>query len=101
MSTIIEEQPVVIESEAVIEVQDFPYMFAKRNGVVLDFDEEGQRVAFFRSKLTPSVANEVCRFLGEKITFKPLENQAFDSLLGQHYDRSGAGAKLISTLVLT
>ncbi len=93
MSTIIEEQPEVIESEAVIEVQDFPYMFAKRNGVVLDFDEEGNRVAFFRSKLTPSVANEVCRFLGEKITFKPLENQAFDSLLGQHYDRSGAGAR--------
>ena len=93
MSTIIDDQPEVVESEVVVAPQDFPYMFAKRNGVVLDYDEDGQRVAFFRSKLTPSVANEVSRFLGEKVTFKPLENQAFDSLLGQHYDRSGAGAR--------
>ena len=93
MSTISDEQPEVVESDNVVEVQDFPYMFAKRNGVVLDHDEKGERIAFFRTKLTPSVANEVCRFLGEKITFKPLDNQAFDSLLGQHYDRGGAGAR--------
>ena len=83
----------VPEVEVKPELADFPYMFAKRNGVVLDQDDEGKPVAYFRSKLTPSVANEVCRFLGEKIAFKPLENEEFDSLLARHYDRSGEGAR--------
>ena len=43
MSTIIDDQPEVVESEVVVAPQDFPYMFAKRNGVVLDYDEDGQR----------------------------------------------------------
>ncbi|PID46629.1 MAG: type II secretion system protein GspE [Proteobacteria bacterium] len=79
--------------EMVTDLPDFPYMFAKRNGVVLDQAEDGKQVAYFRSKLTPTVANEVCRFLGEKVAFKPLENEAFDSLLARHYDRSGEGAR--------
>jgi general secretion pathway protein E len=86
------DQPEVIELEAPTLV-DFPYMFAKRNGVVLELDESGQRVAYFRSKLTPAVANEVCRFLGEKIPFRPLEVDAFESMVARHYDRSGAGAR--------
>lgn len=87
------DQVDVPEDELVTELADFPYMFAKRNGVVLDQDDTGKQVAFFRSKLKPSVANEVCRFLGEKIVFKPLENEAFDSLLARHYDRSSDGAR--------
>jgi general secretion pathway protein E len=87
------DQIEVPEVELVTEFADFPYMFAKRNGVVLDKSDEGEQVAYFRSKLTPSVANEVCRFLGEKVVFKPLESEAFDSLLARHYDRSGDGAR--------
>ncbi|PWQ98354.1 type II secretion system ATPase GspE [Leucothrix arctica] len=79
--------------DLVVDVVDFPYIFAKRNGVVLDETDEGEPVVYFRDKLTPSVANEVCRFLGKKIAFKPLEKEAFDSLLGRHYDNSGSGAR--------
>lgn len=87
------DQADIEDIEAVVERPDFPYLFAKRNGVVLDVTEEGDQVAFFRSKLTPTVANEVCRFLGQKVAFKPLENEAFDALLARHYDRSSDGAR--------
>ena len=78
-----------LDVDLIVDVIDFPYMFAKRNGVVLDETDTGETVAYFRDTLTPSVANEVCRFLGKKVAFKPLEKEAFDSLLGRHYDRSG------------
>jgi general secretion pathway protein E len=71
---------------------DFPYSFAKRNGVVLQRGAEGDLVVHYKKGLTPSIANEVTRFLQTQVTFQLIENDDFEHLLARHYDNSGAGA---------
>ncbi len=71
---------------------DFPYSFAKRNGVVLQRDEHGALVVHYKKGLTPSIANEVTRFLQTQVSFELVENDQFEHLLARHYDNSGAGA---------
>ena len=71
---------------------DFPYSFAKRNGVVLQRDSEGKQVVHYKKGLTPSIANEVNRVLQEPVSFQLIENDEFEHLLARQYDNSGAGA---------
>ncbi len=79
---------------------DFPYSFAKRNGVVLQRQygldqtngEASPLLVQYKKGLTPSVANEVQRFLQEPVNFNLIADDEFDSLLARQYDSSGAGA---------
>ncbi len=71
---------------------DFPYSFAKRNGVVLQRDINGELTVHYKQGITPAIANEVNRFLNQKVTFKQIENDAFEHMLARQYDNSGAGA---------
>ena len=79
---------------------DFPYSFAKRNGVVLQrtvvSDEvngtESGLIVHYKKGLTPTVANEVNRFLEANATFKLMENDEFERTLARQYDNSGDGA---------
>ncbi len=71
---------------------DFPYSFAKRNGVVLQRNAEGGLVVHYKKGLTPAIANEVNRFLDEDAVFKLIENEEFERTLARQYDNSGAGA---------
>ena len=72
--------------------RDFPYSFAKRNGVVLQHGADGELVVHYKKGLTPSIANEVNRFLQGHVSFKLIENDQFDHLLARHYDNAGGGA---------
>ena len=89
----IETTEALASEENLIEIKDFPYTFAKRNGVVVtDFTDDVYTVAYNR-RLTPLVASETQRFLGKKISFETLEVNAFNQLLAHHYDQSGSGAR--------
>lgn len=72
--------------------QDFPYSFAKRNGVVLLPSADGKQIVHFKQGLTPAIANEVQRFLKQKPVFQLMPDDEFEHLLARHYDNSGAGA---------
>lgn len=74
------------------EQRDFPYSFAKRNGVVLHRGIEGELIVHYKKGLTPTIANEVNRFLKENTSFELIEDDAFERLLAMQYDNSGAGA---------
>ena len=83
----------VNESESeTAKVLDFPYSFAKRNGVVLQRNAEGGLVVHYKKGLTPAIANEVNRFLDKDAVFKLVENEDFERTLAGQYDNSGAGA---------
>ncbi|WP_299873733.1 type II secretion system ATPase GspE [uncultured Cocleimonas sp.] len=74
-------------------VLDFPYSFAKRNGVVLQRDVQdgnGKLTVYYKQGLTPVIASEVNRFLNQKVTFKEIDNDAFEHMLARQYDNSGA-----------
>jgi len=79
---------------------DFPYSFAKRNGVVLQRTvvsdavngTESGLIVHYKKGLTPTVANEVNRFLEANATFKLMENDEFERTLARQYDNSGDGA---------
>jgi general secretion pathway protein E len=71
---------------------DFPYSFAKRNGVVLQRNTEGDLIVHYKKGLTPAIANEVNRFLEKDAVFKLIGNDEFEHTLAKHYDNSGAGA---------
>jgi len=73
-------------------LQNLPYSFAKRNGVVLHQAADGELVAHYKKGLKPSIANEVHRFLQQKVSFELVESEAFERLLARQYDNSGAGA---------
>jgi len=78
--------------------QDFPYSFAKRNGVLIerlpaDNSLDGRTVKVrYKQGLTPVIANEVSRFLQNDFSFESIADDEFDRLLAVHYDSSGAGA---------
>ncbi len=74
------------------QLKDFPYSFAKRNGVVLQRDTNGKPIVHYKKGLKPAIANEVNRFLQTKVSFQFIENEAFERLLALQYDNSGAGA---------
>ena len=82
------DSPINEETKALV----LPYSFAKRNGVVLQRNIEGELVAHYKKGLKPAIANEVNRFLQSKIPFKFIENEDFERLLARQYDNSGAGA---------
>lgn len=71
---------------------EFPYSFAKRNGVVLLRGAENQPIVHYKKGLTPAIANEVNRFLKEKVEYKRVDNDEFERLLAAQYDNTGAGA---------
>ena len=74
------------------ELQVLPYSFAKRNGVVLERDADGNPIIHYKKGLKPAIANEVNRFLKTKVDFQFIESDAFERLLARQYDNSGAGA---------
>ena len=75
-----------------VNLVDFPYSFAKRNGVVLQRSGDGGLVVYYKKGLTPAISNEVNRFLEKDAVFKLIENDEFEHALARHYDNSGAGA---------
>ncbi|MEE9327877.1 MAG: type II secretion system ATPase GspE [Cocleimonas sp.] len=72
--------------------QNFPYSFAKRNGVVLQQAKNGELTVHYKNGLTPAIANEVNRFLTTKASFQLIEDESFERLLAMQYDNSGEGA---------
>ena len=74
------------------ELVDFPYSFSKRNGVVLLRGINNEPIVHYKKGLTPTIANEVNRYLNEKVAFKLVENDEFERLLSGQYDNSGTGA---------
>ena len=74
---------------------NFPYSFAKRNGVVLQRpgaldDAKSPLLVYYKKGLTPAIADEVQRFLQEPVSFQLIEDDDFEHLLARQYDSSGA-----------
>ena len=81
------------EQESLLEIKDFPYTFAKRNGVVVtDFTDDTYQVSY-GANFTVATASEVHRFLDKPVTFQALDDNDFNQLLARHYDKSGDGAR--------
>lgn len=81
-----------VNSEEVERIRDFPYSFAKRNGVVVERTAANALSVRYKKGLTPVIANEVNRFLQSDVEFKLINDDEFEHLLALHYDSSGAGA---------
>ncbi len=91
MNTLVELDDVGEEEQ--VETQpalNFPYSFAKRNGVVLQRDANDALTVYYRQDITPVIASEVNRFLNQKVAFKQIDNDAFEHMLARQYDNSGA-----------
>lgn len=81
-------------------VKDIPYTFAKRHGIVvkvvkaIDSDSTDELTAFFKPGLTPLAASEARRFTNAPIRFEAVEEEEFNQLLANRYDRGEAGAMM-------
>ena len=64
---------------------DFPYSFAKRNGVVLQRGINGELTVHYKKGISPAIANEVNRFLQTKVSFKLIENELFYLILKRRW----------------
>lgn len=76
-------------------IQDLPYSFAKRFGVLLDAisNAHGTAVVVHQPGLSIEAAGEVRRFLGVPVSFQQIERSEFEKRLALHYDSGNAGAK--------
>ncbi|MEE9351039.1 MAG: type II secretion system ATPase GspE [Thiotrichaceae bacterium] len=82
--------------------KDIPYGFAKRHGIVLNnaalssdnnSNSNNEITAYFKPGLTPLAASELRRFINSPIRFEAVEEETFNKLLANHYDKGEAGAK--------
>ena len=81
-----------------VKLNDIPYGFAKRHGIVLDLisastEPTKEVTAFFRPGLTPLAVSETRRFINRAVQFEAVNEEEFNQLLANHYDRGDAGAK--------
>ena len=60
--------------------------------MVLQRTPDGKQIVYFKKGLTPSIANEVQRFLKQKPVFQLTPDDEFERLLALQYDNSGEGA---------
>lgn len=76
-------------------IQDLPYSFAKRFGVLLDSLSNAQETAVVvhQPGLSMQAASEVRRFLGVPVSLHQIERSDFEKRLAIHYDSGNAGTK--------
>ena len=73
-------------------VNRLPFTFAKRNGVILTIDDEGQRVVLVRPGVTVNALAEVNRLVQGQVRFQAIAGDAFDEALSQAYQNDSAEA---------
>ncbi len=69
-----------------------PFTFAKRNGVILTRDENGEAVILVRPGAPHSALAEANRVSGGRARFTPIEPDQFDAALNQAYQNDSAEA---------
>ncbi|MBS3804180.1 MAG: type II secretion system ATPase GspE [Oleiphilaceae bacterium] len=69
-----------------------PFTFAKRNGVILTRDGDGQPVVLVRPGAPHSALAEANRVSGGLARFEPIESSAFDEALNSAYQNDSAEA---------
>lgn len=75
---------------AAVQTKRFPFSFAKRHGVVVQYwSEEGANVAF-RSGIKPNILVEARRFLGVPTHFSEYAEKEFDAKLAQSYQNDSS-----------
>ena len=65
---------------------DLPYSFAKRHGVLLEANGEGQLEMVQRKGITMMAIAEARRKAGQKVVVKSVDDDEFDALLTRHYE---------------
>ncbi|WP_175481878.1 type II secretion system ATPase GspE [Marinobacter zhejiangensis] len=86
-----------LNTDTAIQSQDeplgrLPFAFAKRNGVILTRDENGDAIILVRPGASHSALAEANRISGGSARFTPIETELFDSALNQAYQADSAEA---------
>lgn len=86
-----------METETDIQQQDaplgrLPFTFAKRNGVILTRNDDGEPVVLFRPGAVHSALAEANRISGGKAKFATIDPDQFDSALNAAYQNDSAEA---------
>ncbi len=75
-----------------------PYAFAKRHGVLIGDEVNGHLTLLHRGQPKPTTLLELRRFLRRPLTLQPVTDEAFDSLLSQHYETGNGAAAMMDDL---
>ncbi|MGV6809968.1 MAG: type II secretion system ATPase GspE [bacterium] len=80
--------------------QDLPYSFAKRYGVIAQYDPNEETIQLhYRQGFNLAALHEAQRFLGSdllqhyRVAYRELDVPAFERLLAHHYDSSASGTQ--------
>ncbi len=65
------------------------YQFAKRHGVLVGEQQEGDLTVMFRPPLKPTVVAELRRFLETPFNLKQVKSDDFERFLSDHYEGDG------------
>ncbi len=67
-----------------------PFVFAKRNGVLVTEDDRGDTILVYRDDVTLSAINELRRFCNRPMRLKHIGNEQFETMLVQAYEHDSA-----------
>ena len=85
------------DNQAANEVFMLPYAFAKRHGVLIEQEAEGN-ILLYRDTLKPTVLMEVQRNCSRIQAMRQVDAASFERLLAACYDRSQTGAAMMQEL---
>jgi general secretion pathway protein E len=86
------EQPAAGGVTAVAEIPKIAYNFAKRHGVLVTQDDDGNVLVYHKPNLSVNTAAELRRVIGRPIKLLPADEN-FEQQLARYYDRSNTGAQ--------
>ena len=68
------------------------FAFAKRQGVLVDGERDGQPLVRYRGDITPQTLAEVRRFLGKSFVLERVDDHLFDGMLVAAYEQGSSEA---------
>jgi general secretion pathway protein E len=86
------EQPTAEAVAAVQEIPKISYSFAKRHGVLVTQDDNGDILVYHKPDLSVGTAAELRRVIGRPLKLIPAGDD-FEQQLARYYDRGNAGAQ--------
>jgi len=69
-----------------------PFMFAKRNGLLVNGEEDGKALVMHTGSVEPSALVELRRFMGMPLKLQAIDSETFDSLLASRYEQGSSEA---------
>ncbi len=67
-------------------------MFAKRNGLLVNGEEDGKALVMHTGSVEPSALVELRRFMGMPLKLQAIDPETFESLLATRYEQGSSEA---------